>query len=310
MGDAMKRADVTLRVRRIWRIRRLVGGTIRPDVVVGFQHGPFVTLALALLGTRRPVVAAERNAPDRLDHLRAGRRRYLLFQSFRLASRILVQFESYRPRYPAFLRTRIRTIPNPVFPADRSADPVGPAERRVLLCVGRLGYQKNPHCLVRAFARVAPAHPEWVLRLVGDGEDRDGVTQLAGDLGVLNRVEMPGARPDIEVEYQYAQLFVLASRWEGFPNAIAEAMAHGLPVVGFRDCAGVADLIRHDREGLLAPGNGDSESLARSLDQAMRGADLRTRLGAGGLAIAERYRPEEVWDTWERVLGECVREQE
>jgi glycosyltransferase involved in cell wall biosynthesis len=193
-----------------------------------------------------------------------------------------------------------------VLPAQQRADPVGSDQRRVLLSVGRLGYQKNPHCLVRAFARVAPSHPEWVLRLVGEGEERETVAQLAADLGVAERIEMPGARRHVEVEYQQAQLFVLASRWEGFPNAIAEAMAHGLAIVGFQGCAGVADLVQHERDGLLAPGNGDVASLAECLEQAMRAPALRTRLGAAGRAVVQCYRPDEVWETWERVLGELV----
>jgi glycosyltransferase involved in cell wall biosynthesis len=306
MGDPSRSATAGLRLRRMARIRSWVQRTIRPDVVVGFQHGPFLTVALSLLATGRPVIAAERNAPDRLDHLRAGRRRNLLFQSFRLATRITVQMDSYVTRYPRFLRARLRVVPNIVAPAEARADCVGASTRRVLLSVGRLGYQKNPACLLRAFAGVAPKHPEWVLRFVGDGEDRESLRREAADLGLADRTEFPGPRPDIEREYADAQLFALASRWEGFPNAVAEALAHGLPVVGFAGCAGLNDLVAPERNGVLAPGNGDAEALAAALDRLMGDAELRARLGQEGISIIQTYRPERVLALWEDVLTEAA----
>jgi glycosyltransferase involved in cell wall biosynthesis len=117
---------------------------------------------------------------------------------------------------------------------------------------------------------------------------------------------MPGARKDIESEYQAAQLFALASRWEGFPNAVAEAMAHGLPAIGFAGCAGIADLIEHRGNGLLAPGNGDAEALGAVLKIAMDDAGLRSRFGSAGLGVSKRYRPKEVWGVWENALDEIA----
>ena len=306
MGDPMRRAGFRLRLRRLARIRQRIHRAIQSDVVIAFQHGPFLTVALALLGTGRAVIAAERNAPDRLDHLRAGRRRWLLFQSFRLADRITVQFEQYRRSYPAYLRKRIRVVPNVVDPPAGHADPRGRDHRRVLLSVGRIAYQKNPHCLVRAFAEIAGAHPDWVLRLVGSGEDRTEIDQLISDLNLGGRVELPGTTRDVGREYRNAQLFALASRWEGFPNAIAEALAHGLPVVGFEGCAGVGQLVETGRTGLLAAGNGDHSTLAHALDRLMGDPELRVRYGEAARAVVAHYSPAEVVACWERVAGELA----
>ena len=306
MGDPTRRASLPLRLRRMARIRGWVQRTIRPDVVVAFQLGPFVTIALALLGTGKPVIAAERNAPDRFDHLRAGRRRQLWFQSFRLATRITVQLNSYVVRYPRYLRDRIRVVQNMVTQADARADCRGDDARRVLLSVGRLGYQKNPACLLRAFARLAPKYPGWVLRLVGDGEYREDLHREATELKIAERIEMPGPRPDIAREYEGAQLFALASRWEGFPNAVAEALAHGLPVVGFAGCAGLNELVVHERNGLLAAGNGCEDALACALDDLMADGDKRARLGESGVKISQEYRPERIMELWEETFAEAV----
>ncbi len=116
MGDYMKKAGWGLRFKRARWVRRLVK-KLKPDVMLAFQQGTFLSTRLFTFGMGIPTIAAERNAPSRFDHLKAGRYLSLIFQSFRLAKRITIQCESYRNEYPAYLRSRIVTIPNPVFPA-------------------------------------------------------------------------------------------------------------------------------------------------------------------------------------------------
>ena len=90
MGDASVKASWKLRLARQVRMRALIKRQ-RPDVIVAFQLGPFVAIRLAVLGLGIPVVAAERNAPQRFDHTRVGRHRVLWFQTFRMASTITVK---------------------------------------------------------------------------------------------------------------------------------------------------------------------------------------------------------------------------
>jgi len=115
-----------------------------------------------------------------------------------------------------------------------------------------------------------------------------------------------GAALDVSAEYRTADLFCLPSRWEGFPNAIAEAMAHGLPAVAFRQCAGVDELIVPGRNGQLADGNGDADALAAALRPLMEDADARERLGMEARKIAEAFRPEAVFDRWERLFRDLA----
>ena len=105
--------------------------------------------------------------------------------------------------------------------------------RYILLSVGRLSYQKNYGTLIESFAPLAAAFPNWDLTIVGDGEDRETLMSLVAARGLTGRVLFPGASKSIEQFYARAHCFVLPSRWEGFPNALAEGMAHGLPCVGY-----------------------------------------------------------------------------
>lgn len=305
MGDATRPADWPLRVARMRRFRRLATSP-KPDVVVAYQHGPFLFAALSTLATGVPVVLAERNAPDRFDYLRAGRRRGFVFATMRLARAVAVQFESYIGRYPPYLRSRMVAIPNPVHAVEAYAQPVAARARRILLSVGRLSYQKNFSTLLRAFALVSEACPEWRLRIVGDGEEREALTALAEELGIGERVSMDGPARDVSAEYQSADLFCLPSLWEGFPNAIAEAMAHGLPVVAFRQCAGMGELIVPGRNGEMADGNGNPNTLAATLRALMENPGARERLGREARKVVEAYRPEDVFDRWERLFRKLV----
>ncbi len=301
MGDP---ARVVSPRQRLARMRRFRAVTLkpRPDAVIAFQHGPFLFAALSAAGTKVPVVLSERNAPDLLDHTRAGRHRAAIFQTMRLARAITVQFPGYVGRYPAYLRNRITVIPNPVQRVKAFASPEADRPQRIILSVGRLSYQKNLGVLLRAFSSVADRHPEWLLRIVGSGEERDSLAHLARELGVQDRVRFAAATKDIAAEYLGADFFCLPSRFEGFPNALAEAMAHGLPGVGFQGCAGVNELIAPGRNGLLAEGNGDPVTLAETLETIMADAAMRQRLGRAARHIVDEYEPARVYDAWEALF--------
>lgn len=301
MGDPRYSANVALRLARMYKFRRYAAN-VRPDVVVAYQHGAFLFAALSLARSGVPVVLAERNAPDRLDHTSEGRHRRAMFLSMRMAAAVTVQFESYIQRYPDPLRGRIVAIPNPVYGADAFAAPDADKARRTLLSVGRLSYQKNFSALVRAFASLEGDLPDWQLRIVGDGEERRALQDMAEGLGIGPRVSLPGAMRDVAAEYCAADLFCLPSRWEGFPNALAEAMAHGLPVVGYRQCAGMSELVTPGRDGQLAEGNGDPAALSAALKPLMEDAALRARMGMEARRIADVYRPQRSFDEWERLL--------
>lgn len=306
LGNARERAGWRLRLRRQLAIRRLLAQR-RPDVMIAFQHGPFLTVALAALGLGIPIIAAERNAPQRFDHLRAGKHRGLIFQSFRLARRIAVQLDDYVEGYPQYLRGRIVSIPNPVQPARRMANPAGqPGNVKRLLCIGRLSFQKNQAVLIDAFARLASAMPQWRLILVGNGEDEAKLKRRAEERGLRDRIDFTGAVKDVERHYLDSHLFCLPSRWEGFPNALAEAMAHGLPVVGFAGCAGVGQLIVDGHNGCLAPGNGSSEALADALRPLMADDARRQAMGQAAAGGMDRFTPSLVFDRWEALFREVA----
>ncbi len=305
IGDPLKKATWSQRFQRLSEIRSFVKA-FKPDVVIGFQDGAFLTARLAVFGLGVPVIAAERNAPSRFNYLREGKFKNIKFQLFRLARFVMVQIERYCEDYPDYLRHKMRVIPNPVFPAKGSADPAGrDDEEKILLSVGRVSLQKNFMTLVRAFAHLHNDFPDWKLVIVGGGEDRPKIEDEIEKLALKDKITITGERKGVDNYYQKAHLFCLPSLWEGFPNALAEAMAFGLPSVGFHECPGVSDLIAHKTTGLLAPGADDDKNLADALRELMESPDLRVQMGAAAKESMKAYDPDSIFESWEHLFEEA-----
>ncbi|WP_085578695.1 glycosyltransferase family 4 protein [Thalassospira mesophila] len=308
IGDPTQRAGPSVLIKRMMAVRSILR-TREPQVIVAFQDGPYKALRLFSAGTGIPVIVAERNAPTRFDHTRAGaRRRFLTFNSFRFAHTVTIQCEGYRKLYPHYLHNKIVTIPNPVAPAQLIAQPdVADARGRFqLLSVGRLSWQKNYQSLIAAFSELASRFADWDLTIVGEGEQRAELESIVQEKKLEDRIFLPGSTSDVSNYYTKSHLFCLSSRWEGFPNALAEAQAHGLPAVGFSDCAGVNELIQHGETGLLASGNGASTNLAVALSKLMNDEEMRREMGDKGRKTTASFAPSLIIDQWETTLRQAV----
>jgi GalNAc-alpha-(1->4)-GalNAc-alpha-(1->3)-diNAcBac-PP-undecaprenol alpha-1,4-N-acetyl-D-galactosaminyltransferase len=294
------KVNFVVRLRRFLIMRQLMKAS-NPDVIIAFQHGVFINTAIAMIGSGIPIIAAEREAPERLNFLKAGRFRFFYFQSFRFASVVTVQIKRYCQGYPSYLRAKIIDIPNPVFPVPQQESIVGKTTN-TLLTVGRLGYQKNIKVLLQAFFLISEDFPDWTLAVVGDGEDGQDLENFSSLFAHYGRVIFYGKQKDVHSFYANSQLFCLPSRWEGFPNALAEAMAHGIPCVGFSECAGVNDLIDNGVTGRLVEGIDSAELLAEVLQELMLSKEKREVLGAGAIKSMRAYDPDKVYDQWERLF--------
>ena len=306
MGDPMQVASTALRLKRMLQIRRIVyqAGI---DSVVAFQSGAFLSVALSLFGTGIPVIASERNPPQRFYLQHKGLTRQLVFSCFLLAKKLILQMPSYRDHFPAYLSNRIEIIPNPVYPSKTRSNLAREREKKVLLSVGRLEYEKNMQVLVKAFCKIANDHPDWILRIAGEGVDREELEKIASANNLIERIELPGNINDVTHEYLEADLFCLTSRWEGFPNALVEAFAAGLPAIGFADCAGLNELIINEHNGLLAEGINNPDSLAETLSVLMKDKEKRISYAENSVKISEKYTPDSVFDLWEQLFKTSVR---
>jgi glycosyltransferase involved in cell wall biosynthesis len=165
--------------------------------------------------------------------------------------------------------------------------------------------EKGFDLLLRAFTQCAEAHQDWTLDIFGEGSERARLLALANELRVADRVRLPGAVKDPEKMLRQADFFVLSSRYEGFPMALLEAMACGLPVVSFDCHSGPREMIQNGVNGLLVPPN-DVNALAKAMAHLMGNADERKRLGERATAVSEKFSLAKVTQMWRSLLESVV----
>ncbi|MGW7606182.1 glycosyltransferase [Streptomyces sp. NPDC054766] len=177
-----------------------------------------------------------------------------------------------------------------------------PRTGNAVVSVGRLHDQKGIDMLLDAWAEAAPRHPDWRLRIYGSGEDEEILKKQCTALGLDDCVDWMGRTSDVPGALRSGSVFVLSSRGEGFPLALMEAMAAGLPCAAF-DCApGVHEIIRDGEDGLLAT-LGNTGELARRLDTLMSDKALRDSMGEAARANIQRFTTDEVVRKWEELFA-------
>ncbi len=267
----------------------------RPDVVISFLTKINVLSIVASTGLQIPVVISERNNPV------AQRAHPLWAIAWKLAARraagIVLQTQAIKDLYPADIRSRAVVIPNPVAPVAAKPEP---HDGLVMTAVGRLDWQKGFDMLIKAFATVAEDFPGWMLVIWGEGKAKAELQSLVNETGCADRIKLAGKSRTPADWMKTADLFVLSSRYEGFPNVLLEAMAFGIPVVSFRCKFGPEDIIDDGVNGLLAePENIDS--LTQALRKIMSNKEVRYRIGAAGSASVAGYRVSDIVSKWEAL---------
>ncbi len=284
--------------RRVLALRRALA-RLQPDVVVSFMPSTNVVSLLAVSGTGVPVVVCERTDPrhQRIKTPWAALRRLL----YPRASALVVQTETVAGWAREFC-PRVHVIPNSVERPPTSAMPGIDRGPLRLIAMGSLRPEKGFDLLIEAFARVAASHPAWSLTILGEGPERARLEALVRMSRLQDRVSMPGRMAEPVPYLAAAHAFALSSRREGFPNALLEAMACGLPVVAFDCPSGPADVVEHGRNGLLVEA-GDVPRLAAALDWIMSSPAERARMGERARDVAIQLAPERVLPLWDAVVA-------
>ena len=299
-------------IRRVIALRRVLR-QIQPDIALGMMTTANVLLALAAWGlpTLRTIGAEHTHPPQwPLGYIWET----LRCHTYGLLNAVTALSSEGKDWIKTNTNAqRVTVIPNAVtWPLSGQEPRISPSalyqsERQLLLAVGRLDAQKGFDWLIEAFSNLADKHPDWDLVILGEGSLRTTLEEQVRESGLEHRIFLPGRAGNIGEWYESADLYVMSSRFEGFPNTLVEAMAHGLAAVSFDCDTGPRDIIRHELDGLLVP-PGNVAELTAALDRLMSDALTRQRFAERAVEVRERFSMERIAGMWEKLFEEILLE--
>ena len=290
--------------RKVRKLRQLIKAA-KPKVLVGFMTSNNIILILASLGLGIRVVVSERTHPPKLIESRLWKvlRKYLYI----FADEVTVMAGEGKTWIEQNTTARtVSVIPNwvswplqindPVLSPESRLDP----ERHYILACGGPFQVKGHDVLLEAFARISDKYPDWDIVFVGAGLDQV-VVEFAARHAIDHRCHCVGHVGNIGDWYSRASLFVSASRFEGFPNALLEAMASGCAVIS-SDCdTGPRDLIENNVNGLLVA-TGDVSAMSDALEHVVGSESIRSSMAAKALLVRDKYSESNISSLWDHVL--------
>jgi len=275
----------------------------KPEAVLSFIDKTNVLTLLATRGLKVPVLVSERIDP--LGYSIGKVWGKLRNWTYPVANGVVLQTQRSLTHFPRRINAKLMIIHNPIALPGGQTSSNGLVTKPSIISMGRFDRQKGFDLLLRAFAQVKDRHSVWTLMIIGEGPLRGELESLRRELSLTDHVHLPGRIKNPHEILKQAELFVMSSRFEGFPNALCEAMACGLPVIATDCLSGPSEIIREGIDGLLVPPE-DVGALAKAMDRLMSNEMERKRLGSRAVEISERFGLEKVMGMWEELLGGIV----
>lgn len=271
----------------------------KPDLVVSFLPKTIIISMLCkfLLFKKIPVIACERANP------RARKGIVGIFNNilFKKADGCAFQTREARDYYNIKDISKVAILNNPMS-EDFCVDVFLGERKKEIVTAGRVSKQKNHSLLIDAFAMISDKYPEYKLIIYGDGPLMNNLRNKVTQLGLSEKVILPGRVDNIKDKIYESSLFVLSSDFEGMPNALLEAMALGLPCIS-TDCpvGGPGEVIRSYENGILVP-VGNAEAMAEAMDKALLDKKFAEKLGKNANKIYEKFSSKKVAEEWESFI--------
>lgn len=270
----------------------------RPDAVIAFMRQSCIMMWVArMFGCKTKLVCSERNDPTVQNALvrRIMRRVYK-------SSDLLVCQGKTVADYFSCVENKV-VIPNPVNEEKLVARAEKITDR--VVAVGRLDKQKNFELLINSFAAVYPNFPEYRLDIYGEGPERNTLQALIDSKNMQEHICLCGAKQNVHELIADASLFVMSSNYEGFPNALLEAMSIGLPVISTDFSTGIAHELIGTENGRVVP-TGDEEAMTNAICELLANSDLRKTMGERNRKECEKFYIPQIIEKWEDAIRDIT----
>lgn len=288
-------------LKRVWALRSAYKRT-KVQYVISFVGATNVLAILARLGLGLHLVISERNDPA---HQNLGFPWDVLRQKlYRYADWVTANSTTALQSLSAYVgKTKLRLIDNQLsgLVMAAMAQPVATREK-VLLAVGRFNRQKGYDVLLPAFAASKARQHGWRLVILGEGSLAGEIKDLALALNLQESIEFAGHVHEPFNWMKRAGIFVMASRFEGTPNAVLEAAALSCPVIITKGCGGALEIIEDGRSGLVVPVE-DVDALRMAMDVLAFDETRRQMMAEEAKSrVLERHHPQQVARLWRELL--------
>ncbi|NDP61892.1 glycosyltransferase family 4 protein [Polaromonas sp.] len=297
-----KKKSFVSSLQRLYILRRLI--SIRQaDVIVSFLSNVNIAAVIASAFLKSPLIICERSDPSSQPVSRLLRVACKL--TYRYADMLTVQTDSVVKKVDQIYSgiKLLRAIPNPLPDAIVSIKKNLIAKRRKsLLSLGRLSDEKQVELIIAAFAKLAFRCADWDLHVYGDGPLKNNILQQIASLDMQNRIFLKGRTSEPWQIMANADAYVMASRFEGFPNALLEAMGVGLPCVAFDCPSGPREISNDGKDALLVDLN-DQQGLITALEKVMSDEVFRDDLGnRARKSVLSRYSLASILNRWDELF--------
>lgn len=276
-----------------------VVATEKIDLIIGFITQTNIFAVIAAKKNNIPCIISERTNPvnDNLPRFWKILRKNL----YPKANYLVVQTKKVKDYYKEYVQNdKLVVLPNPIS-KELSQKKVKIKRENIILSVGRLHWIKNQQLIINAFSNVP--NKEWKLIVLGEGNEREKLSRIAEQSG-LDNVLLPGSAENVDWYYNRAKIFAFTSFFEGFPNALIEAMHFGLAPIS-TDCpSGPSELINDGDNGFLIDID-DQKALEEKLKLLMGNESLMTEVGFKAMESVEKYNAEKVSMLWDGLISKC-----
>ncbi|MEA5571825.1 glycosyltransferase family 4 protein [Calothrix sp. UHCC 0171] len=296
-------------IHRFIYLRRAVR-EVQTDIVISFMGSMNIFTSLALLQTKYPKIGTEHISPK----ICPCEQPWEMLRNFAYLNltKLVSVSQDVNKEIDCLPAAKKTVIYNPFIPIPYLVEnlqlPSGVnPDKKWIVSMGRLNVQKGFDILLNAFQKIAVQYPDWQLLILGEGELKQDLENLRDKLRLSEQVVFTGAiNPPFSI-LKNSDLFVMPSRFEGFPMAHGEALVCGLPVIA-TDCHGVRELIRDEIDGILVP-NEDVTALADAMSRLMSDETERNRLAKKAPEVLERFSLDKVLDQWEYLIDKVLKEE-
>ena len=286
---------------RILKLREQIQ-QIAPDIVISFITDINVLTALACRKLNVSTIISERTNP--YEYRIPLKWKFAARLFYKNTDKLVVQTEQVKRFFNYMPPSKVEVIPNPTIKPLENAKERENKKEKIILAVGRLEYPKGFDLLIEAFS-YTKAKENWKLIIVGEGKQRAKLEKLIEKYNLNSNVSLVGLQSSVDKFYTFASIFVLSSRYEGFPNSLTEAMSFGLPCISFNCDFGPAELIQNNVNGVLVE-SGNVNKMAEQIDHIVEDESLRARLGKNATSIIKKLDLGLIVKKWEKVFEELM----